>query len=43
MMFGYIIMFLFVLVIVDVNVKSIFINNSIVKIIVSENNLLNGI
>lgn len=43
MMFGHITTSLFVLAIVDVNAKSILINNSTVKIIVSENNSSNGI
>lgn len=43
MTFGHITTSLFVLAIVDVNAKSILINNSTVKIIVSENNSSNGI
>lgn len=43
MTFGHITTSLFVLAIVDVNGKSILINNSTVKIIVSENNSSNGI
>lgn len=41
--FGHITTSLFVLAILDVNAKSILINNSTVKIIVSENNSSNGI
>lgn len=43
MTFGHITTSLFVLAIVDVNAKSILINNSTVKIIVNENNSSNGI
>lgn len=43
MTFGHITTSLFFLAIVDVNAKSILINNSTVKIIISENNSSNGI
>lgn len=41
--FGHITTCLFVLAIVEINAKSIFINKSTVKIIISENNSSNGI